>query len=145
MYTGMAIRVVQDLGMQHEISLVPHSSSDEPTAGVSHHEQVARRRLLFWAVFLLDRTISWGTGRKATIAEAEIDIVLPTVEDCELLSPPEEGAAVRAPNPWPALIYIARHRGMISDSLNAPGGNTDRKSRERIERLQGNMIHFYAG
>lgn len=79
--------------------------------------------------------------RKATIHEAEIDIVLPTVEDCDLLSPPEPGAP-RAPNPWPALIYMTRHRGMISDSLNAPGGNTDQKSRERIERLQGNMINF---
>lgn len=41
-----------------------------------------------------------------------------------------------------ALIYITRHRGKISDSLNAPGGNTDLKSRERVERLQGNMIAF---
>ena len=78
-YTGMAIRVVQDLGMQHEISLAPHVG--EPAGGLSsssvggtmrggggsggderEREEIARRRLLFWAVFLLDRFISWGTG-----------------------------------------------------------------------------------
>lgn len=62
-YTGMAIRVVQDLGMQHEISLAPHLGEQEGAGGgETQREEIARRRLLFWAVFLLDRFISWGTG-----------------------------------------------------------------------------------
>ncbi|KAL7410411.1 fungal-specific transcription factor domain-containing protein [Mrakia frigida] len=141
MFTGMAIRVVQDLGMQHEISLAPRGEGGPNNE--SQREEIARRRLLFWSVFLMDRFISWGVGRKATIAENEIDVALPTIEDCDLLNPPAEGAP-RAPHPWPALIYITRHRGLISDSLNAPGGNTDLKSRVRVERLQSNMIAFYS-
>lgn len=59
----MAIRVVQDLGMQHEISLAPHLGEQEGAGGgETQREEIARRRLLFWAVFLLDRFISWGTG-----------------------------------------------------------------------------------
>jgi hypothetical protein len=57
----MAIRVVQDLGMQHEISLAPRGDEGS-TQTDSQKEEVARRRLLFWSVFLMDRFISWGVG-----------------------------------------------------------------------------------
>ena len=64
-FTGMAIRVVQDLGMQHEISLAPRGEDGAAATGSlgeSQREEIARRRLLFWAVFLMDRFISWGVG-----------------------------------------------------------------------------------
>lgn len=45
---------------------------------------------------------------------------------------------------WPTWqIAITYHRGRISDCLNAPGGNTDQRSRERVEKLHGAMIAFY--
>lgn len=59
-FTGMAIRVVQDLGMQHEISLAPRGEGGPNNE--SQREEIARRRLLFWSVFLMDRFISWGVG-----------------------------------------------------------------------------------
>lgn len=55
MYTGMAIRVIQDLGMQHEASIQQDGTLIE----------VARRRLLFWSVFFLDRVISYGASTAA--------------------------------------------------------------------------------
>jgi len=61
----MAIRVVQDLGMQHEISLAPRGEGGGAATGglgESQLEEIARRRLLFWSVFLMDRFISWGVG-----------------------------------------------------------------------------------
>jgi hypothetical protein len=51
--TFRAIRIVQDLGLQHEASPFHNPSPLER----------ARRRLVFWSVFFLDRVISYGTGR----------------------------------------------------------------------------------
>ena len=59
MYTGMALRVVQDLGMQHELSL---DRGEKGQLGPEQREEIARRRLLFWSVFFSERFINWGTG-----------------------------------------------------------------------------------
>ncbi|CED82451.1 Transcription factor domain, fungi [Phaffia rhodozyma] len=134
MFSGMAIRMLQDLGLHREASIQQEPSDVE----------IARRRLLFWSVFFLDRVISYGTGRSATVSEAEIDIRSPTSADCELVAGQLQGPAGSVtPWPWPELIAITRFRGRISDVLNSPKGALDRSSREKLEVLQGDMISFY--
>lgn len=67
MYVGMALRMAQDLGLQHEVSIqsIPNEKHQE------------KARLLFWAVVGLDRITTFGTGRPVSIRENEIDIELP--------------------------------------------------------------------
>ncbi|KAJ1035916.1 hypothetical protein NDA13_000572 [Ustilago tritici] len=66
MYVGMALRMAQDLGLQHEVSIqsIPNEKHQE------------KARLLFWAVIGLDRITTFGTGRPVSIRESEIDIEL---------------------------------------------------------------------
>ncbi|KAK9350197.1 fungal-specific transcription factor domain-containing protein, partial [Lipomyces doorenjongii] len=54
-WSGLAIRMSYDLGL--------HKHFD----GIGDQEQIAQRRRVFWSVVCLDRFISCGTGRIATI------------------------------------------------------------------------------
>uniref|UniRef100_V5GRX5 Zn(2)-C6 fungal-type domain-containing protein n=1 Tax=Kalmanozyma brasiliensis (strain GHG001) TaxID=1365824 RepID=V5GRX5_KALBG len=67
MYVGMALRMAQDLGLQHEVSI--------QSIPIEKHQEKAR--LLFWAVIGLDRITTFGTGRPVSIRETEIDTELP--------------------------------------------------------------------
>ncbi|KAJ1018101.1 hypothetical protein NDA16_004968 [Ustilago loliicola] len=71
MYVGMALRMAQDLGLQHEVSIqsIPNEKHQE------------KARLLFWAVIGLDRITTFGTGRPVSIREGEIDIELPKLSE----------------------------------------------------------------
>ncbi|TKY90371.1 hypothetical protein EX895_000369 [Sporisorium graminicola] len=71
MYVGMALRMAQDLGLQHEVSVqsIPNEKHQE------------KARLLFWAVIGLDRITTFGTGRPVSIRETEIDIELPRLSE----------------------------------------------------------------
>lgn len=71
MYVGMALRMAQDLGLQHEVSIqsIPNEKHQE------------KARLLFWAVIGLDRITTFGTGRPVSIRESEIDIELPKLSE----------------------------------------------------------------
>ncbi len=67
----MALRMAQDLGLQHEVSIqsIPNEKHQE------------KARLLFWAVIGLDRITTFGTGRPVSIRESEIDIELPKLSE----------------------------------------------------------------
>lgn len=71
MYVGMALRMAQDLGLQHEVSI-------QSILNEKHQEKA---RLLFWAVIGLDRITTFGTGRPVSIRESEIDIELPRLSE----------------------------------------------------------------
>lgn len=71
MYVGMALRMAQDLGLQHEASI----------QSIANDKQQDKARLLFWAVIGLDRITTFGTGRPVSIRESEIDTELPTLSE----------------------------------------------------------------
>ncbi|KDN42740.1 hypothetical protein K437DRAFT_257767 [Tilletiaria anomala UBC 951] len=71
MYAGMALRMAQDLGLQHESTI--SSLPDE--------KQATRARLLFWSVVGIDRIICFGTGRPVTIREDAINCDLPPLDE----------------------------------------------------------------
>ncbi len=58
MYEGMALRMSQDLGLQHEATI--STMQDE--------KQSNRARLLFWSVVAIDRITCFGTGRPVTVS-----------------------------------------------------------------------------
>ncbi|KAN0063875.1 hypothetical protein ACQY0O_003481 [Thecaphora frezii] len=71
MYVGMALRMAQDLGLQHEASVL----------SIPNEKHQEKARLLFWAVVGLDRITTFGTGRPVTIRESEIDTALPRMNE----------------------------------------------------------------
>jgi Fungal specific transcription factor domain len=125
MYLGCAIRMAVDLGLQkldgvkHQGQKDPgyHRSSNDmaesdPPAPISVEEmkEVEQERTdTLWAVFMLDRVISSGTGRPATLRDEDFELAFPAIT-----ANTESGW----PNPFPALIQIIHLYGRVSDLLN---------------------------
>lgn len=107
LWSGLAIRMSQDMGLSYWDSL--DSISDGETRRV--------HRLTFWAVYFLDRVISYGAGRRVTIARADIEIDPPTSAECHGCR--REPARRGVSHPWPHLIRLLGLRGDISDQLNS--------------------------
>jgi hypothetical protein len=125
MYLGCAIRMAVDLGLQkldgvkHQGQKDPgyHGSvmdSDPPDASSTISEQerieIEQERIdTLWAVFILDRVISSGTGRPVTLRDVDFELTFPTISTSS-----RDGW----PKPFPALIQIIHLYGRISDLLN---------------------------
>lgn len=100
MYVGMALRMAQDLGLQHEASI----------QSIPTEKQQEKARLLFWAVIGLDRITTFGTGRPVSIRENEIDIELPKLS---------EGSDMRDETVvFDHVIRILMLRGRMGELLN---------------------------
>ncbi|KAF5849369.1 hypothetical protein GGP41_006308 [Bipolaris sorokiniana] len=81
MYTGMATRMVQGLQARSETSLLSEeniSQSDQSRETVWQRE-IQRRSI--WACFIMDRAMSCGKGRPATLDTKEMTLYLPATED----------------------------------------------------------------
>jgi hypothetical protein len=143
MYLGCAIRMAVDLGLQkldgvrhqgqkdpenHRLSI--DSAPSDASAGISAQErkEVEQERIdTLWAVFMLDRVISSGTGRPVTLRDEDFEITFPAVT-----SNTESGW----PNPFPALIQIIHLYGRVSDLLNNIR-NVQDVTPKKIEGLAG--------
>ncbi len=125
MYLGCAIRMVVDLGLQ-KLDGVKHQGQKDPGYRKSSNEmihsdfpkgitaqekeEVEQERIdTLWAVFMLDRVISSGTGRPVTLRDEDFELTFPT-----MTTNLESGW----PNPFPALIQIIHLYGRVSDLLN---------------------------
>lgn len=62
----------------------------------------------FWAIFFLDRVVSSGTGRPASLRDKDIEISFPS--QCE--------SDQHWPDPFPALIRIVHLYGRVANLLN---------------------------
>lgn len=143
MYLGCAIRMAVDLGLQ-KLDGVKHqgqkdpgyhrssndmTTSDPPTAiTAQERKDVEQERTdTLWAVFMLDRVISSGTGRPATLRDEDFELTFPAV------TPNSESGW---PNPFPALIQIIHLYGRVSDVLNNIHNVKD-VTPKKIEGLSG--------
>ncbi|CAM1510576.1 Fc.00g009110.m01.CDS01 [Cosmosporella sp. VM-42] len=132
MYLGLAIRMAVDLGIQKEVgvqyqgerdpwylrNLKRKTDEDTPEEkpvhpnGLSPEEQkevVQERMDTFWAVFILDRVISSGTGRPVTFRDEDFELSIPE----SYVDP-----ATRWPAPFPVFLQIIHLYGRVSDVLN---------------------------
>ncbi|ATZ47807.1 hypothetical protein BCIN_03g01050 [Botrytis cinerea B05.10] len=132
MYLGCAIRMAVDLGLQkldgvkHQGQKDPgyHRSanegeSDEPDATITAEEKSAieeERIDTLWAVLMLDRVISSGTGRPVSLKDEDLELTLPSVSN---------NTEEAWPDPFPALIRIIHLYGLVSDLLNRIRGAGD--------------------
>lgn len=134
MYLGLAIRMMNDLGLQrnegvqyqgdkdpwytrswnragvdeeHESSPV---AADEETLNPTEQQEIVQERIdTAWSVYILDRFISSGTGRTVTVKDEDFELPTP-----ETILDPSSGCAA----PYPAFIQIIQFYGRVSDVLN---------------------------
>ena len=125
MYLGCAIRMAVDLGLQ-KLDGVKHQGPKDPGShrpsidtaandgiadiGPQEKKEIEQERIdTLWAVFMLDRVISSGTGRPVTLRDEDFELGFPAVT-----ANTEDGW----PDPFPALIQIIHLYGRVSDLLN---------------------------
>ncbi|KAM0458513.1 hypothetical protein ACHAPV_005905 [Trichoderma viride] len=135
MYLGLAIRMAVDLGLQkcvgiqyqgekdpwytrhrsrandddHE-SPEAHKTDGIDTLSPQEQKEVEQERIdTFWAVFILDRVISSGTGRPVTIRDGDYELAFPE---------PNNDLMTGWPNPFPVFVKIINLYGQVCDVLN---------------------------
>ncbi|KAM0224472.1 hypothetical protein ACHAQD_002043 [Fusarium lateritium] len=133
MYLGLAIRMAVDLGLQKEVGVQYHGEKDalysqnwghlpvdegNPEVKSSESSQlnpqeqrelVQERMDTFWAVFVLDRVISSGTGRPVTFRDDDLELSFPE---------PFIDPATNWPAPYPIFLQIIHLYGRVCDVLN---------------------------
>ncbi|ESZ96123.1 hypothetical protein SBOR_3512 [Sclerotinia borealis F-4128] len=141
MYLGISIRMAVDLGLQtlagvkhqgqkdpgYHRSFTNEGESSEPANTVTAEEknEIEEERIdTLWAVLMLDRVISSGTGRPVSL---NVEITLPSVSN---------NTEEAWPDPFPALIRIIHLYGRVSDLLNRIRGADD-VTQGLIQQLSG--------
>ncbi|KAH6950712.1 hypothetical protein HG530_011381 [Fusarium avenaceum] len=133
MYLGLAIRMAVDLGLQKEVGVQYHGEKDalysqnwgrppvdegnseakpSESSQLNPQEQrelVQERMDTFWAVFILDRIISSGTGRPVTFRDDDLELSFPE---------PFIDPATNWPAPYPIFLQIIHLYGRVCDVLN---------------------------
>ncbi|KAF4978971.1 hypothetical protein FZEAL_4738 [Fusarium zealandicum] len=154
MYLGLAIRMAVDLGLQKEVGVQyqgekdplyarhwsrqpcddesPQTKMDEssPPNPEEQKEVVQERMDTFWAVFILDRVISSGTGRPVTFRDDDLELSFPE---------PFIDPVTHLPAPYPIFIQIIHLYGRMCDVLNKIR-NADDLTKEMWDKL-GEMEH----
>ena len=114
MYTGMAIRMAQDLGMHKEtedqnvfetkgaplINSEPLERQKDRTG-----EENTLRLNLFWSIYFIDRVISLGTGRPMTLRDDQISCPLPP-DGNDML------------NPYRHMLRIMSVQGKVNEEIS---------------------------
>ena len=115
---------------------------DEATGhnGADEQKAVEQERVdTFWAIFLLDRVISSGTGRRGTLRDKDIELSFPSLDE----TLPDSDW----PAPFPALIRIVHLYGRVADMLNSikePSDITSHTSK-RLTAMESQVTNFYQG
>lgn len=155
MYTGCAIRMAFDLGLEKLDGIriqrdlgssysplgrdTKENNYDGRSAEATLQEQKAseqERIDTLWAIFTLDRFISSGLGRPATMRTEDFELRPPVITNN-----PETGW----PAPLPALIQIIHMYGKVSDLLNSIKSEED-VTEEKIQGLanmEREMMYLY--
>ncbi|KFY97262.1 hypothetical protein V498_02148 [Pseudogymnoascus sp. VKM F-4517 (FW-2822)] len=165
LFLGCAIRMVQDLGLQKlegvkypsqrpdgsnayatAASIPPQTEEKSGPEKISKTMDMSLDRDIFeaeltdtfWAVLMLDRVISSGTGRPVTLRDEDVDLPFPpyTLD-------PESGWPV----PFPALIRILHLYGRVTDLLNTIRDTKDVTpgTRRRLDEMESDLTSVYEG
>ena len=114
----------------HGVGLEPVSIEDRRA---SERERIDT----FYAVFLLDRVVSSGTGRPVTLRDKEIEISFPHRPDSETVD--------GWPHPFPSLIRIVHLYGRIADVLNGIRdiNHVSRETRNKLVDMEKDLTGRY--
>ncbi|KAK3386550.1 fungal-specific transcription factor domain-containing protein [Podospora didyma] len=161
MYLGCAIRMAVDLGLQKRVGIKYQGerdpwytrtwsrkssedldaqqngeAEDEEPSEKEQQELEQERIDTFWAVFVLDRVISSGTGRPVTFRDDDFELALPQ---------PSIDPVSGWPNPLPNFIQIIHLYGRVSDVLNNirdPNDLTEEKM-ARLAQMESDLTKIY--
>ncbi|KFY12723.1 hypothetical protein V492_03688 [Pseudogymnoascus sp. VKM F-4246] len=158
LFLGCAIRMVQDLGLQKLKSAKYPSQDLDGTSTTTTATSISPQRDLgegaqtteildtveaehtntFWAVLMLDRVISSGTGRPVTLRDEDMDLPFPKYS-----LDPKSGW----PLPFPALIRILHLYGRVTDLLNTIRDAQDvtPDMRRRLNEMESDLTNVYEG
>lgn len=116
---------------------------EEGSASVKEIEEqksVEQERVdTIWAVFLLDRVVSSGTGRRCMLRDKDIEISFPPLDEVD----PNTGW----PAPFPALIRIVHLYGRVADLLNSIKEPSDitTETPKRLGSMESQVTNLYQG
>lgn len=159
MYLGLAIRMAVDLGLQRKVGIQPQglddtwytrnwngrgdhdagatddNQGDEPTPQ-EQKEMEEERTTTFWAVFVLDRVISSGTGRPVTFRDHDYDLEMPA---------PTKDPVTGFADPLPAFIEIIHLYGRVSDVLNNTHSADDftKETMAELAQMESDLTQIY--
>ncbi|KAM4060782.1 fungal specific transcription factor [Hirsutella rhossiliensis] len=161
MYLGLAIRMAVDLGLQKRVGIqyqgekdpwyMRHRSrvngeSESPeekkhdevdTLTPDEQREVEQERIdTFWAVFILDRVISSGTGRPVTFREDDFELPFPE---------PSIDPATGWPALFPIFLEIIHLYGRVSDVLNNIHGIQDltQEKWSKLSKMEQYLTRLY--
>ncbi|KAH9448133.1 hypothetical protein Pst134EB_022119 [Puccinia striiformis f. sp. tritici] len=167
MWSGLAFRMAIDLGLHKSSSAIQGlqepSPSSSPNGTSWDQSEAALRQQIFWCCYHLDRLISSGTGRVATLLDSEIEIDLPSLqaissEDSLHLQPHQ---LTLSPSPEPLLspfhhlTQILILVGKISDAFNrtklaphsssvsSPASSSSEPEAKNLEQFRTELHDFY--
>lgn len=152
MFSGMAIRMAQDLGLHRSDTTDPdpqaafydHAPPSPqgirvPTDEQSTLHQQKSRLVMFWSVFTLDVSVSLLMGRPPTIRRAEIEVPLPTSDDMKPVHLDFDGSHKMCHAIFPA---VARSMYIFSEAVELFNLNKGAESScplEEIDKLEKNL------
>lgn len=163
MYLGLAIRMAVDLGLQKRVGIKYQGEKDpwytrhrsltacasespeekkgdrEDFLSIVEQQELEQERIdTFWAVFVLDRAISSGTGRPVTLREDDFELPFPSSSI---------NAATGWPDPFPAFVEIIHLYGRVSDVLNKIHNIQDLSEDkwDKLIKMEGTLTRIYKG
>ncbi|PHH84644.1 hypothetical protein CDD83_1615 [Cordyceps sp. RAO-2017] len=161
MYLGLAIRMAIDLGLQKRVGIQyqgekdpwytrhrsrvngesqsPEEKKHDEVDALTPQEQkeVEQERIdTFWAVFILDRVISSGTGRPVTFREDDFELPFPE---------PFIDPATGWPSLFPIFLEIIHLYGRVSDVLNNIHNiqDLDQEKWGKLRKMEIQLTHLY--
>jgi hypothetical protein len=161
MYLGLAIRMAVDLGLQKMVGVKyqgekdpwytrtwsrkgndddvneSKQNDDGDTLSPDEQNEIEQERIdTFWAVFVLDRVISSGTGRPVTFRDDDFELALP-----EPTLDPVSGW----PAPFPHFIRIIHLYGRVSDVLNKISSADDltEDKMSKLAQMESDLTQIY--
>ncbi|KND94620.1 putative transcriptional regulatory protein [Tolypocladium ophioglossoides CBS 100239] len=161
MYLGLAIRMAVDLGLQKRVGIQYQGEKDpwytrhrsrlngesESPEEKKHDEvdaltleeqkEVEQERIdTFWAVFVLDRVISSGTGRPVTFREDDFELPFPA---------PTIDPATGWPALFPIFLEIIHLYGRVSDVLNNIHNVQDltQEKWQKLSKMEHQLTRLY--
>ncbi|KAL2131779.1 hypothetical protein VTI74DRAFT_4607 [Chaetomium olivicolor] len=162
MYLGIAIRMAIDLGLQKMEGVKYQGESDpwytrnwsrksnDETDGSSENKQnegetlspeeqqeVEQERIdTFWAVFVLDRVISSGTGRPVTFRDDDFELSIP--------QPTKDPISGRFA-PFPPFIELIHLYGRASDVLNniRTADDLTEDNKQKLRQMETDLTAIY--
>ena len=129
---------LQNTSAQPDQSTLDKPEASAEQSDIEEARAVEQERVdTFWAIFFLDRVISSGTGRRATLRDKDIEISLPSIT--QTLGKTEWAA------PFPALIRIVHLYGRVADLLNSIKEPSDitAETPKRLAAMESQVTTFY--